>query len=254
MLTEFIKVVIGRLRPNFLDICQPDRLISDLCSPNNFSNHTHLIPEVDFKCLNSDKSQVQESRKSFPSGHASISFYSIVFLILFIHHSWQSKRMGLLPRFIQFFLFMLALYATITRSVDNKHHVGDIIAGICLGTLTSYLNFFFFNKLFIKIASKKCFESNHNDDESKNKDNPINSEVNGNSKRIILENKENIRNLNEIESMLPLIRNLENENMFLCNETKSSSNDCINVNVGNENHANVDNPRIRIMRMRILLG
>jgi hypothetical protein len=229
VLTDFIKVVIGRLRPNFLHVCQPDRLISDLCSPNNYLNQTFLVPEVDFKCLNYDKPQVQESRKSFPSGHASLSFYSMIFLILFIQHSWNCKRLGLAPRFVQFFLFMLALYATITRSIDNKHHVSDIVAGICLGILISCITFFFLTDFLKKDAYKKrCCNNNLNHNCIEDIDNRSNSEVSTNSSRSssaclmyspnTIENNDNANNLNDIERSMPLINHLEHENAIVLNE------------------------------------
>jgi hypothetical protein len=228
VLTDFIKVVVGRLRPNFLDVCRPDRSISELCSPNNHLNKTHLVPEVDFKCLNYDKPQIEESRKSFPSGHASLSFYSMVFLILFIHHSWKSKRMGLLPRFIQFFLFMLALYSTLTRSIDNKHHVGDMIAGICLGTLIGCLTFFFLTDFLKKDALKKRFRNSEYQKCNDYLDNESNSGVSTNSSRSSngclvfssnsIENNTNPSNLNEIERKRPLITHLDNENVIVLNE------------------------------------
>ena len=139
VLTDFVKIVIGRLRPNFLAVCQPERdIYTDLCH-----NRTYLVPELDFKCMSHDTPSVIESRKSFPSGHASLSFYAMCFLVLFINFTWKCRRMGLLPRFVQFFLAMVAVYASITRFVDNKHHTSDILAGCVLGILMSLVTFFY---------------------------------------------------------------------------------------------------------------
>ena len=260
MLTEFIKVIVGRLRPNFLDVCQPDRLISELCFSNNYSNKTNLVPEVDFRCLNHDISEIEESRKSFPSGHASISFYSMLFLILFLHNSWKSKRsfLGLLPRFVQFILFFLALYATITRSVDNKHHVGDIIAGICLGTITSCLIFFFLTDSYKQndVLTKR-FKNNQYQtcDNYSYKENNIGFSTNtigtncrcftnkGNSSRI---------NLNEFQKKTPLKDNqIEDENICILNESPNPhflNNE--NIILNNQDRVS---PGIRITRMRLIL-
>ena len=143
-MTDFSKVVVGRLRPNFLDVCKPSVSVESLCR-----NVTYLTPEIDFKCLNYDQPQIMESRKSFPSGHASLSFYSMTFLVLFIHHTWKFRHVcGLfMPRFVQFFLLLVAVYATVTRSVDNKHHASDLVCGVLLGLLMGALTFFFLTDL-----------------------------------------------------------------------------------------------------------
>ncbi len=258
VLTEFIKVVVGRLRPNFIDVCQPDRLIFELCFSNNSSNKTHLVPEVDFRCLNDDISEIEESRKSFPSGHASISFYSMLFLILFIHHSWKLKRsfLGLLPRFVQFILFFLALYATITRSVDNKHHVGDIIAGICLGTIISCLFFFFLTDSYKQNVLTRRLKNNQYQtcDNFSYKENNIGFSTNiiGTNFRC-LTNKENTSriNLNKFQKKKPLKDNqIEDENICILDELP----DAPFVNNGNIILNNQDrvSPGIRITRMRLI--
>jgi diacylglycerol diphosphate phosphatase/phosphatidate phosphatase len=64
--TEFLKLSVGRLRPDFLSRCAPDLL--NVCTGNSKT--------------------VADGRKSFPSGHASISFYATAFLVFYM------KRQG----------------------------------------------------------------------------------------------------------------------------------------------------------------
>ena len=74
LLTNLSKVVIGRLRPNFLSVCQPAVNPYELCGPSRF----YLVPGVDFQCKNPDLAEVMGVRKSFPSGHSSLAFYAMV--------------------------------------------------------------------------------------------------------------------------------------------------------------------------------
>eukprot|EP00071_Canis_lupus_P040975 XP_022274532.1 phospholipid phosphatase 3 isoform X2 [Canis lupus familiaris] len=70
--TDIAKVSIGRLRPHFLNVCNPD--FSQInCSEGYIQN---------YKCRGDD-SKVQEARKSFFSGHASFSMYTMLYLVVF---------------------------------------------------------------------------------------------------------------------------------------------------------------------------
>ncbi|MBW02976.1 Phospholipid phosphatase 3, partial [Eschrichtius robustus] len=68
--TDIAKVSIGRLRPHFLSVCNPD--FSQInCSEGYIQN---------YKCRGND-SKVQEARRSFFSGHASFSMYTMLYLV-----------------------------------------------------------------------------------------------------------------------------------------------------------------------------
>ena len=65
------------------------------------------------------------------SGHTSTSFYSATFLASFMHATLNHKAS--LP--LQLGIFILALWISITRIIDYKHHVQDIFFEALLGTL-----------------------------------------------------------------------------------------------------------------------
>ena len=100
-LTEMVKVTAGRLRPDFLDRCQP---IANKCTGNS--------------------NTVADGRKSFVSGHASSSFYIITFLVLWMwFEGWG--RLGIraakgassgIVLFFTFTPFMLCTYVAISRT------------------------------------------------------------------------------------------------------------------------------------------
>ena len=68
--TEGVKLYAGYLRPIFYEGCDPDDTYS-VCQTNN---------------------DVDSLRKSFPSGHASMSFAGLTVLTLFIHTQWGYGR------------------------------------------------------------------------------------------------------------------------------------------------------------------
>jgi phosphatidate phosphatase len=145
LVTVSVKLSVGRLRPNFLAVCKPPT--------NPYTTHcsdtqTYIIPGVDFNCTNQAQAEIDEARKSFPSGHASTTFYNIIFLILYLHRVWTNRNMGLLPQLLQVALFMFAVFVSVSRVFDHKHHPSDVVAGASLGTLTAlfasyYLDLFF---------------------------------------------------------------------------------------------------------------
>ena len=121
-------------------MCKPD--ISNPYSLCRNYSKTYIIPDEDFKCLGIPK-HIDESRLSFPSGHSSLSFYSMTFLIIFINQTWNCRSMGLLPRIFQVLLFSLAFYVGLSRIVDNKHHPTDVIGGALIGILIAIITSFY---------------------------------------------------------------------------------------------------------------
>lgn len=153
IITNIGKITVGRLRPNFLDVCQPDRNpYTTYCSSqlNGYNGKTYLYPGVDFKCMQSDPKQVNDSRKSFPSGHSSSTFYAMIFLIFYIHRVWNKRSLGLLPQFFQVCFFGFAVFVAISRVLDNKHHPTDVLAGSLLGILVAVFTSYYLNLFFKK--------------------------------------------------------------------------------------------------------
>jgi phosphatidate phosphatase len=170
LITNIGKTVVGRLRPNFLDVCKPDRdPYSQVCSLSK----NIVIPGVDFLCTTSDKSAVEESRKSFPSGHSSLSAYSCIFLVLFINSTWSYRRIGAVPRLIQIGLLILTFYIGISRVVDNKHHPTDVIAGFIIGTIMAILTYYILNKFLTKTKYHVFHKGQMEENSSQNDEIPL---------------------------------------------------------------------------------
>ncbi|XP_056118769.1 phospholipid phosphatase 3 isoform X2 [Rhinichthys klamathensis goyatoka] len=135
--TDIAKVSVGRMRPHFLDVCQPDYSTIN-CSLGYITQYT---------CLG-DPSKVQEARKSFFSGHASFSMYTMLYLAFYLQSRFTWRGARLLRPLLQFTLLMMAFYTGLSRVSDHKHHPTDVLAGFVQGALVAYCIAFYVSDLF----------------------------------------------------------------------------------------------------------
>ncbi|KAG2466011.1 PLPP1 phosphatase, partial [Polypterus senegalus] len=127
-LTDIAKYSIGRLRPHFLALCQPDWSTIN-CSYGYIEN---------FTCTG-DKTAVNEARLSFYSGHSSFSMYCMLFLALYIQARLVEEWARLLRPTIQFFLIAASVYVGLSRVSDYKHHWSDVLTGLIQGAVVAIL-------------------------------------------------------------------------------------------------------------------
>ncbi|XP_059840154.1 phospholipid phosphatase 3 [Hypanus sabinus] len=135
--TDIAKVSVGRLRPHFLDICNPNFSMIN-CSLGYIEN---------FECRGNE-SKVQEARKSFFSGHASFSLYTMLYLAFYLQARFTWRGARLLRPLLQFTLVMMAFYTGLSRVSDHKHHPTDVLAGFAQGALVAYFIAFYVSNLF----------------------------------------------------------------------------------------------------------
>nr|CAH8872050.1 unnamed protein product [Trichobilharzia regenti] len=129
-LTDVGKVAFGRLRPNFIDACQPQNLVN-----------TTLGFVKEFSCVNSNSRPL---RKSFPSGHTSVAIYSAAFLCLYVQLRFARYRVFPGVRIIcQMIFIALGLVVGYSRIIDNKHHWSDVLMGGILGFLLAFSTLFY---------------------------------------------------------------------------------------------------------------
>ncbi|XP_056274836.1 phospholipid phosphatase 1-like [Pseudoliparis swirei] len=137
-LTDIAKYSIGRLRPNFLAVCQP--------AWNGINCQAGGYVE-NFTCTG-EKFLVDEARLSFYSGHSSFSMYCMLFLVLYIQARLRSEWSRLLRPTIQFFLTATAVYVGLSRVSDYKHHWSDVLTGLLQGGLVATLTVFCVSNFF----------------------------------------------------------------------------------------------------------
>nr|XP_029505913.1 phospholipid phosphatase 3-like isoform X3 [Oncorhynchus nerka] len=135
--TDIAKVSVGRMRPHFLDVCNPDWSAIN-CSLGYITSYTCKGPE----------SKVQEARKSFFSGHASFSMFTMLYLAFYLQSRFTWRGARLLRPLLQFTLLMMAFYTGLSRVSDHKHHPTDVLAGFVQGALVAYCIVFYVSDLF----------------------------------------------------------------------------------------------------------
>ncbi|XP_013789086.1 putative phosphatidate phosphatase [Limulus polyphemus] len=127
--TDIAKYSIGRLRPHFIDVCQPDQSLTE-CT------HEYIL---NYECTSSDEDKIQEARLSFPSGHASFSAYAMIYLTVYLQYRMVCPKNSLLRPFLQAGALLTSWYIGLTRVMDFMHHWSDVLSGFLIGTVVSLL-------------------------------------------------------------------------------------------------------------------
>nr|QFF91269.1 phospholipid phosphatase 1 isoform 1 [Potamotrygon motoro] len=138
-LTDIAKYSIGRLRPHFLDVCQPIWA--------EFNCTTGYITK--FTCQG-DKELANEARLSFFSGHSSFSMYCMMFLALYLQARMVGDWSRLLRPTLQFGLIATSVYVGLSRVSDYKHHWSDVLTGLIEGAIAAILVVLFVSDFFKK--------------------------------------------------------------------------------------------------------
>lgn len=122
--TDIGKHALGRLRPHFMDVCQPIMSGGKNCSdPINFHRYIE-----DYACGNKESSEkrLKDMRLSFPSGHSSFSMFTMFFAAIYLQcrMTWTGSK--LLKHLLQFVVIMLAWFTALSRISDYKHHCENL--------------------------------------------------------------------------------------------------------------------------------
>lgn len=121
LMTQIGKYTVGRYRPHFYTSCMP--VFEDSTNCSDVVNVGKFIDS--YKCTNPELNQFQidDLRRSWPSGHSSISFFSMTFVAVYLGcrrnflRSFNTVKLSAQLLFISF-----ALVAGLSRIGDNKHH------------------------------------------------------------------------------------------------------------------------------------
>jgi diacylglycerol diphosphate phosphatase/phosphatidate phosphatase len=128
VITDLLKVQLGRLRPDFLDRCQPEINVhgwinGTLCTGN---------PSI-----------ITEGRKSFPSGHSSGAYSGVIFLILYLIDMLEWTEWVFFGCFVW---FMGATSVALSRVQQHVHHPTDVIAGSFIGIVVSMVTYWTYRR------------------------------------------------------------------------------------------------------------
>ena len=160
-ITDICKYMVARPRPSFLHMCIPDYTktpwppcieCGNADQPGTFWPMCPECPYIpanltDIVCQQTDWWIARNMWLSFPSGHSSYTCYAGAFLAMYLF-----KRMAMfkvvifnvvaLRPLIVFSSLAFSLYVALSRVMDDRHHVGDVIGGsavgIVIGVFCSY--------------------------------------------------------------------------------------------------------------------
>lgn len=128
--TQFIKITVGRPRPDIIARCIPPPGATD--SEFGLFNWK--------SCTQTEDAMLNEGFRSFPSGHSSMSFAGLGFLAFYLAgklHLFDTRgHAG--KAWVSLFPFCGAAMVAISRSMDYRHHWHDIVVGSALGIVMSY--------------------------------------------------------------------------------------------------------------------
>ncbi|KAJ3185651.1 hypothetical protein HDU87_000275 [Geranomyces variabilis] len=128
LFTQIVKVSTGGLRPDFLDRCKPVYAANDV-----------LLRVV--SCTG-NASDIKEGRKSFFSGHASISWAGLGFLSLYLSRHLNFYKKPLAPKYaITIIPIIVALLISISRVDNFWHHWQDVVVGGIVGAIVAVLSY-----------------------------------------------------------------------------------------------------------------
>ena len=159
------ETLVGWPRPNFLAVCNPN--ITCILNDTKFNinyiceGHQNVIGwnRLDMNLIKG----VHQARRSFPSGHASFSAATMMFLVFYIERriiTSSTYIVVLFKPFVQLSIIVLASFIAMSRVKDYHHHLVDVLFGFFLGIMISLLVvrhcMIWLGSLPIRCDIKKC--------------------------------------------------------------------------------------------------
>lgn len=124
--TNILKLIVGRPRPFFARLCKDFASDGLTCNGNGTKGVL---------------SKISDARKSFPSGHSSLSFACFMYLTLYMAHKLHISHPGTTCRSAKFATLsiplLVAALVSVSRLVDHHHFYADVLAGAVLGSGTA---------------------------------------------------------------------------------------------------------------------
>ncbi|CAH1773583.1 unnamed protein product [Owenia fusiformis] len=145
--TDVTKIMTGRLRPNFLEVCQPNQTMCRLMSS-----------QTDATCTASNRDDIRNARLSFPSLHASVTSFSAIYLVIYIHGTITTHHVRIMQPFLSLTFVILSLLCGYSRVGRYQSHWTDVLAGFILGPLMAlYLGVYVLNSFQERMSGKQLY-------------------------------------------------------------------------------------------------
>ncbi|KAG0294591.1 hypothetical protein BGZ96_000864 [Linnemannia gamsii] len=152
IVTDSIKISVGRPRPDFLDRCfeiydkaaagTPVGLMVD---PENMLTSSSVCSRTDL---------LKDGFKSFPSGHSSFSFGGLGYLSLYLAGKLHlfDERGHIYKSIVVLAPLILAALIAISRVDNYRHHWQDVTVGAIIGTIFAV---FAYRQYYPSLGAKK---------------------------------------------------------------------------------------------------
>ncbi|KAJ1771674.1 hypothetical protein LPJ74_002101 [Coemansia sp. RSA 1843] len=153
MFTDVLKNVVGRPRPNLLARCLPAPPKEPLRDP------PQGLSTIDI-CTQESIAVLDEGFRSFPSGHTSLSFAGMTYLMFYLAgklHLFDGQGHSYKP-FIVFMPFLVAAIVGATRVADYWHHPTDVLFGAMIGIVTATFSYHMYYPVAISPNSDIPFD------------------------------------------------------------------------------------------------
>jgi len=159
LLTDTTKFTIGRLRPHFIEVCNPNiHFGEETCGTPDSPVYIKTYVCRGQENTTASKAEIDERlhdmRLSFVSGHASLSAYSMWFSIVYLQRRMGTRNYRLVKPLIQVGCALFAVFTSLTRVSDFKHHPEDVFCGALLGVTIATLSINFLTKRREKIFNR----------------------------------------------------------------------------------------------------
>lgn len=133
IITNGIKLMVGRPRPDFYMRCFPD-------GKESFEGLNPIC--------SGDDDVIIEGRKSFPSGHSSWSFAGLLFLSYYLAGKLQCFSAPPPKSLFNFVVALcpslMALFIALSRYCDYWHHYQDVVFGSLIGAIIATISYFYY--------------------------------------------------------------------------------------------------------------
>ncbi|GJJ76167.1 diacylglycerol diphosphate phosphatase / phosphatidate phosphatase [Entomortierella parvispora] len=153
IVTDSIKIAVGRTRPDFLDRCFSlyDNMaagtpVEMLYDPVNILSNSTICTRQDL---------LRDGFKSFPSGHSSFSFGGLGYLSMYLAgkiHLFDERGHTYKSLVVLAPMILAALIAA-SRVADYRHHWQDVSVGAIIGSLFAIYSY---RQYYPSLAAVKC--------------------------------------------------------------------------------------------------
>lgn len=149
LFAHVIKMFVGRYRPDFISVCNVDfDKVQELYDAYNVSSTIGYGPRnlYNTTICKTPAKDLNEERRSFPSGHSCFIFSIMTYLSFFIagQINLMDKRSFIWKYFVVSVPYIVAISVALSRVFDYRHHWQDVTIGSLLGLFFGIATYYYY--------------------------------------------------------------------------------------------------------------